>query len=220
MTRFYLLTALVIICFVSTVFRHIIYGRPYYYFLNWNLLLAAIPWFISLLVSSRFVAGTPKILTAVLFIIWLLFFPNAPYIITDLYYMRNHAVRTFWYDLFMILVFAWTGLVFGFLSLDNMKKLWDRKLSKVKSIVITCILLFICAFGIYLGRHLRWNSWDIFFEPGEFFIDLIDPFINPIGLRRAWSFILLMGGFLNITYWTFSITRKNEPKENAPSANI
>jgi uncharacterized membrane protein len=184
------------------------------------LLLAAIPWFISLLVSSRFVAGKPKILTAVLFIIWLLFFPNAPYIITDLYYMRNNAVRTFWYDLFMILVFAWTGLVFGFLSLDNIKKLWDGKLSKVKSIVITCILLFVCAFGIYLGRHLRWNSWDIFFEPGEFFSDLIDPFINPIGLRRAWSFILLMGGFLNITYWTFSITRKNDPNGNAPPANI
>jgi uncharacterized membrane protein len=210
MTRFYLLAVLVVICFFSTIFRHIIYGRPYYYFLNWNLLLASIPWFISLLISSRFVTGKPKILTAVLFIVWLLFFPNAPYIITDLYYMRNHAVRTFWYDLFMILVFAWTGLIFGFLSMDNIRKLWDKKLPKVISIVVTCILLFVCAFGIYLGRHLRWNSWEIFFEPGEFFIDLIDPFINPVGLRRAWSFILLMGGFLNITYWTFYINRKND----------
>jgi uncharacterized membrane protein len=174
------------------------------------LLLAMVPWFISLVISSKFIIKKPKILTVVLFIIWLLFFPNAPYIITDLYYLRNHTERTFWYDLIMILVFAWTGLLFGFFSLDKIKGLWAGKLSKLKSIVVTCGLLFVCAFGIYLGRHLRWNSWEIFFDPGKFILDVIDPFINPVGRSSAWGFILLIAGFLNITYWTLNIIQKNE----------
>jgi uncharacterized membrane protein len=210
MNRGYLLVALVVICFFSTVLRHILTGRTTYYFLNWNLLLAAIPWFISLAISSKFVIKKPKILTVVLFIFWLLFFPNAPYIITDLYYLRNHAERTFWYDSIMILAFAWTGLLFGFFSLDTIKGLWDKKLSMVKSIIIICSLLFVCAFGIYLGRDLRWNSWEIFIEPGKLVLDVIDRFINPIQHRRGWSFIFLIWIFLNITYWTFNIIQKDD----------
>jgi uncharacterized membrane protein len=110
----------------------------------------------------------------------------------------------------MILAFAWTGLLFGFFSLDKIMGLWAGKLSKIKRIIVTCGFLFVCAFGIYLGRHLRWNSWEIFIAPGKFFLDVIDRFINPIEYRRAWSFIILMWGFLNITYWTFNITQKGD----------
>jgi uncharacterized membrane protein len=208
--RCYLLVALAAICSFSTIARHIITGRPAYYFLYWNLFLAAVPWFISLAVSSKFVIGKPKILTAALFIVWLLFFPNAPYIITDLYYLKNHTERMFWYDLIMILLYAWTGLLFGFFSLDKIKDTLDRKMSKVKSIIIVCVLLFLCAFGIYLGRYLRWNSWEIFIEPKQFFIDVFDRLIKPTDHRRTWGFTLLMGGFLNILYWSFKISRKDD----------
>jgi uncharacterized membrane protein len=184
------------------VVRHIITGTRTYYFLNWNLLLALIPLFISLIISSGFVKRKPKILTAALFVIWLIFFPNAPYIITDLYYLRRHTEKMFWYDLITILVFAWTGLWAGFFSLDIIRDALLSKLSGIKSIVITCALLFVCGFGIYLGRELRWNTWEVFVEPGKFFLDVIERFINPIRYRRAWGFTFLMGFFLNITYWS------------------
>jgi uncharacterized membrane protein len=208
--RFYLLILLSAICFLSIIARHIFTGRPVYYFLYWNLFLAAVPWFISLAVSSKFVIAKPKLLTVALFIVWLLFFPNAPYIITDLYYLKNHTERMFWYDLIMILLFAWTGLLFGFFSLDRIKKIWEGKLSRVKSIVLICILLFLCAFGIYLGRYLRWNSWEIFTEPKQFFLDVLDRLIKPTDHRRTWGFTLSMGGFLNILYWSFKISRKDD----------
>jgi uncharacterized membrane protein len=208
MIRCFLLIVLTAICFSSTIIRHIITGRPSYYFLNWNLLLASVPWFISLIISSKIIMEKPKILIVVLFIIWLLFFPNAPYIITDLYYLRNHSERMFWYDLIMILVFAWTGLLFGFFSLDRIKESLAGKLSSTKSAVVTCLLLFLCAFGVYLGRGRRWNSWEVFLEPKDFFLDVIDQFINPIGHLGTWSFTFLMGIFLNITYWTLRIIRK------------
>jgi uncharacterized membrane protein len=210
MINSYLLIVLTVICFLLTVIRHIITGRLSYYFLNWNLFLAAIPWLISLIITSGFVMKKPKGLTVVLFIIWLLFFPNAPYITTDLYYLRNHPERTFWYDMIMILMFAWTGLLFGFFSLDRIRGLWAEKLSKIKSFIITCVLLFICAFGVYLGRDLRWNSWEILFAPKDFFFDVIDRFLHPIGYRRAWSFTFIMGGFLNIIYWSLKIIRGND----------
>jgi uncharacterized membrane protein len=174
------------------------------------LLLAAVPWLISLIISSRFVKEKSKILTAALLIIWLLFFPNAPYIITDLYYLNNHPGSMFWYDLIMVLVFAWTGLLFGFFSLDRIKGILDGKLSRVKSVIVICSLLFVCAFGVYLGRDLRWNSWDFLLEPKKFFLDVIDRFVNPIGHRRTWGFTFLMGGFLNIIYWTLKIIRKDD----------
>ena len=209
MKRYCLIIILAAVSFLFTVVRHIITGRRTYYFLNWNLLLAGIPLFVSLVISSGFVRKKPKILTAALFFIWLVFFPNAPYIITDLYYLNGHSEKMFWYDLTTILVFAWTGLWAGFLSLDIIKDVLLSKLSRVKSTVVVCGLLFVCAFGIYLGRELRWNTWEIFVAPGEFFLDVISRFIDPIGHRRTWGFTLLMGVFLNISYWTYKITRKD-----------
>jgi uncharacterized membrane protein len=209
MKRYCLIIILAVVSFLFTIVRHIITGRRTYYFLNWNLLLAGIPLFISLIISSGFVRKKPKILTAALFIIWLVFFPNAPYIITDLYYLNKHSARMFWYDLITILVFAWTGLWAGFLSMDIIKDVLLSKLSRVKSTAAVCGLLFVCAFGIYLGRELRWNTWEIFIEPKEFFLDVINRFINPIGHRRAWGFTFLMGVFLNISYWTYKITQKD-----------
>jgi len=203
--RYYLIILLAVISFLFTVARHIITGRQTYYFLNWNLLLALIPLLVSLVISSGFVMRKPKILKAALLVIWLVFFPNAPYIITDLYYLKNHPARMFWYDTITILLFAWTGLLAGFFSLDIIKDSLLSKLSRVKRISVICGLLFICAFGIYLGRELRWNTWEIFIEPRYFFLDVIKRFINPIGHRKTWGFTFLMGTFLNITYWTLKI---------------
>jgi uncharacterized membrane protein len=203
--RYWLIIPLAATSFLLTAARHIITGRRLYYFLNWNLLLAVIPLFTSLIISSGFVRRKPKILTAALCIIWLIFFPNAPYIITDLYYLKNHTERMFWYDLITILLFAWTGLLAGFFSLDIIRDAVFSKLSGLKSIALTCALLFICAFGVYLGRELRWNTWEIFIEPIKFFLDVISRIIHPIAHRSTWSFTFLMGFFLNITYWTMRI---------------
>jgi len=210
MKRYFLVVLLAAICFFFTLVRHIITGRRTYYFLNWNLLLALIPMFVSLIISSRFVKNRPKILTAVLFVIWLLFFPNAPYIITDLYYLNRHSERMFWYDLITIMLFAWTGLLAGFLSMDIIRETLLSKLSRIKNIIAVCGLWFISAFGVYLGRVLRWNTWEIFVDPKEFFLDVIDRFINPIGHSNTWGFTFFMGVFLNITYWSLKIIQKKD----------
>ena len=200
-----LLFALAAGCFLLTVVRWVITGRAAYFFLNWNLFLAAVPWFISLILSSRFVIKKSKILSVVLFIAWFLFFPNAPYLITDLYYLRNHSGRMFWYDIIMLFMFAWTGLLFGFFSLDLIEDMLARRLSRVKSAVITGGMLFVCAFGIYMGRYLRWNSWDVLFNLEELFQDVFNRFIRPFSYVRTWGFTFLVGLFLNIFRWSIKL---------------
>ena len=206
MIRCCILFTLAVGCFLLTVGQWIVTEEATHFFLNWNLFLAAVPWIISLILSSQFIQKKPKILSVVLFIFWFLFFPNAPYLITDLHYLRNHSPgRMFWYDLIMLLLFAWTGLLFGFFSLDRIENMLARRLSSVTSAIITSGLLFFCAFGIYMGRYLRWNSWDVLFNLDKLFLDVFDRFIRPFNHVRTWGFTLLMGVFLNVIRWSLKL---------------
>jgi len=208
--RCFLLIFLSVGCFLLTVIRQAITGRSTFFFLNWNLFLAALPWLISMFVVTQFIKKRAKVFSVILLFLWFLLLPNAFYIITDLIYLRDHRQYLFWYDLFMMLIFSWTGFLFGYFSIENIENLYALKLSKLKSIFITIALLFICAFGVYLGRDLHWNSWDIFVDPRNFFLDVLDRFIKPFGHGRTWSFTFLMGTLLNVIYWPLKLIQKRD----------
>jgi uncharacterized membrane protein len=151
-----------------------------------------------------------KITIFILLVIWLLFFPNAPYILTDLFHLRLKSAMPKWFDLILILSFAWTGLVFGYLSLWDIEKILSKSLSQIWISLISVCLLFIGSFGIYLGRYLRWNSWDIINEPFNLIYDISDRLINPFDHPRTWGVTLFMGIFLNMIYWTFRLVKKRD----------
>jgi uncharacterized membrane protein len=111
----------------------------------------------------------------------------------------------------MILCFAWTGLLFGILSLWDIEKILEKMLNVNVVRIISIGLLFLGSYGIYLGRYLRWNSWDIFTEPFELFHNIGSSIKNPIQHRTAWAMSILMGIFLNNIYWSFHLikNRKN-----------
>jgi uncharacterized membrane protein len=151
-----------------------------------------------------------KISLIVLLIVWLLFFPNAPYIFTDLFHLRLKLAMPLWFDFTMIMSFAWTGLLFGFLSLWDIEKQLAKSMKRKYIAIISVALLFIGSFGIYIGRYLRWNSWDIISEPFKLIYDIGERIINPFSHPRAWGMTILMGIFLNILYWSFRLIRKRE----------
>ena len=74
--------------------------------------------------------------------------------------------------------------------------------------IISVLLLFLGSFGIYLGRYLRWNSWDIITEPFKLMYDVGDRLINPFEHPQTWGMTILMGLFLNMIYWSFRLIRK------------
>lgn len=201
-------------CFFMSIVRVYYSKQMLFLFLNWNLFLASISWALTNIVILYPQLKEKKITYFILLGTWLLFFPNAPYILTDLFHLRVETNVPIWFDLILILSFAWTGLLFGFLSLWDIEKLFSEQLHTnwVRAISIT--LLFLGSFGIYLGRFLRWNSWDIISEPFRLVYDISDRFMNPFHHGRTWGVTFTMFAFLNIVYWSFRlVVRRNT--ENA-----
>jgi uncharacterized membrane protein len=201
-----------LLCLGFSLFRCFYSGTRGFLFLNWNLFLAFIPWALTSFAVVKVNVQKSKIILPLLMGFWLLFFPNAPYVLTDLFHLRSGAAMPIWYDLLLILSFAWTSLLFGFLSLWDMEFILSQKIKKnIAPFTVPLIsmgLLFIGSFGVYIGRYLRWNSWDIITKPFHLFSDIGIRVLNPLEHRSAWGMTLFMGLFLNILYWSFRLIKK------------
>lgn len=174
-------------------------GRTSFYFLSWNLALASIPLVFALaaLGLSRMRWTTPSLL---MLVPWLLFLPNAPYILTDLLHLQVRAPIPLWYDMIMLLAFALTGLLLGYLSMVCVERVLQPVFKRPVITVFHGAVLFLCGFGIYLGRFLRWNSWEIATRPKSFIHVVGDRFLDPIGHGKTWAVTLLIGTLLVIMY--------------------
>ncbi len=201
-----LLILLCLFSFTLTVFR-VYYSRTLeFLFLNWNLFLAFIPWFLSSVIIL-FNLKKNKILLTLLLITWILFFPNSPYILTDLFHLGKSQHAPVWYDLILILSFAGTGLLLGFMSLMDIEKILSSYLNKWKIAFSIVAFLFLTGFGVYIGRYLRWNSWDIVSSPVPLFSDIFYRVIHPYSNQKAWALTLLIGVLLNLLYFSFKFIK-------------
>ncbi|MCH8902757.1 MAG: DUF1361 domain-containing protein [Bacteroidetes bacterium] len=199
-----------IACFGFSIFRMVYTDSKTFLFLNWNLFLAFIPWAFTSLAILKPKIQKNKITIFILLTFWLLFFPNAPYILTDLFHLRLKVGMPLWFDLVLILSFAWTGLLFGFLSLWDLQNIIEKSITKTWATIISIGLIFLGSFGIYIGRYLRWNSWDIITQPFNLMYDIGDRIINPFEHPRTWGMTIFMGIFLNMIYWSFRLIRKRD----------
>ena len=183
-------------------------GALSYTFLLWNLFLAFIPFVLSSFLAS---IGLRASVFWTMGAIWLLFFPNAPYVLTDLLHLKAGMVPV-WYDLLMLLSFAWTSLMLGFVSLADMQYLMTQRFNHSVGWVFVFLALFLGSFGIYLGRFLRWNSWDVMTQPKSLLKDIIEPLINPLSHISTYGFTLLLTTFLLLAYLMmhFFQTQKTE----------
>ena len=197
-------------CFGLSLFRVEISGTRHFLFLNWNLFLAFVPWLLTMTLTISPNLRKSRIAVFGMLGVWLLFFPNASYILTDLFHLSHHSSMPIWFDLVLILSFAWTGLLYGFLSLWHLEEMMEQFLSKKVILWISIVLLFISSFGIYIGRYLRWNSWDILHQPGRLLGDVGERIINPFDHTRTWGVTIFMGLFLMMLYFTFKLLRKKQ----------
>ena len=194
-----------ILCMMLISARVVYTGSILYLFLVWNLMLAGIPYLLSekLKGKARFSIGAIFLL-----VLTILFLPNAPYITTDLFHLRGNFEDIIWYDTLLILSFAWSGLLLFFHSLNNINAFMRPWLpARKRTIALICIIL-LCAYGIYIGRYLRFNSWDVVSNPFSLLSQMMDHVINPFSHPRTWGMTLLYGVFLGFAYLSFS-----RPKE-------
>jgi uncharacterized membrane protein len=157
-------------------------------YLVWNLILAAIPFYLAWYISTA--RNFSAIAQNVLLLVWLLFLPNAPYIITDIVHLPQHTSSEPWLNIIVLFSFALNGLLYGIFSILILKKQFLPE--TIKPLVGTSVLLVISAisaFGVYIGRFLRWNSWSVLTHP----LDLATESAQHLTYIDTWTFICAMG---------------------------
>lgn len=186
----------ILFCLILLVVRMIYTQSFTFIFLIWNLFLAVLPLYFAYRVEGE--GSKRKVwLYAVL---WLLFFPNAMYITTDLFHLHERVECPLWFDLLLLLSFAINGLMFGFMSLSKIEKLMNGYMKKQYILPVVFIFLCLSGYGIYLGRYLRWNSWDIVTAPFSLMADVGNHVIHPFRNREVWLLSLLFGSWMFVLY--------------------
>lgn len=149
-------------------------------FLVWNLLLAWVPLVLAYILKLKLKkADNIRGLHLILGFIWLVFLPNSFYLISDLIHLQSSGEISLLYDTAMVASFVINGLLLGYLSLYMMQSLAKRFVSSTWSFVLAQFALLLSSFAIYLGRYLRWNTWDVVINPIGLVFDVSDRIINP-----------------------------------------
>ncbi len=173
----------------------------------WNIFLAWIPYLASLWADS--LHQHPQTRPWHLIVptgLWIVFLPNAPYLITDFMHIRQRPDMPwlFWYDMILMATFAWTGCILGAFSLSTMQRIIRDYSSSLTSWLFVLASAGLCGIGLYLGRFERWNSWDILLHPKAIAYDLINPILDPIGHLRPLAISALFSAFFLISYLTIA----------------
>ncbi len=186
-------------------------GSIQYSFLIWNLALAWIPYFIALFIKYFLflikVESQLKIFVSLFSLIWLIFFPNATYIVTDFIYILKFPFfipdKSFfttnsliWFDIILSSSFAFIGHIIGLISLLMMHTVFDKFMSKLYGWILILISVFLSGYGIFLGRFIRLNSWDIFQKPSFVIMQILSNLIS----FKAILFSSGIGFFIFLTY--------------------
>jgi len=184
--------------------------------LVWNLFLAWIPFALAYLAYA--LSWKKPLLYYMLPItasLWLIFFPNAPYILTDLQHLaRYSASAPLWYDVILMVWFSWTGLLLGLVSLYLMHDIIHRTFGRLPGWAFVFIVSGLSSFGVYLGRFVRFNSWDLLNDPKEVAVTVLGLVIDPS--MRVIAFTVLFAVFYLFVYITlYSFAHLVQEKSNA-----
>ena len=182
-----LFIATVIACGMIVI-RYFVTGSARFGYLLWNIFLAWIPFITALTIFTMFEDSEREkkwsVSLGFLFLLWLLFYPNAPYIFTDLIHLinnprvvvHNRLVRNYevllWYDIIVSVSFAWLGHFLGLVSLYLVHRVLERLTTTVTAWVLVVVTIGLSGYGVFLGRFLRLNSWHIFTKPLETLHDI------------------------------------------------
>jgi len=175
--------------------------------LNWNLFLAWLPllfawWLMKWVAKNPWISWQGMGLT----LLWLGFLPNSFYLVSDLIHLQTTLASNVFYDVVLLVSFAWNGLVLGFFSLYLVHRLLIKRIEWRYAHLLIAGVLLLCSFAIYLGRYLRWSTWDVLVNPAGILFDVSDRIINPEAHGQTFTttltFFLLLGS-MYLVLWQF-----------------
>jgi len=203
------LAILILFCIALVATRVMYTETRIYLFLIWNLFLGLIPFLLSQLAVEMF-RRRSRVGTTVVILACILFLPNAPYIVTDLFHLQWRNSAPLWFDSVMIFSFALTGLVLFFRSLENLEHISRQIVKRPLSLLMTVGIIFASAFGMYLGRYLRFNSWDIISDPVHIMREVARVILHPFEYTQAWAMTLIYGLFLMAFYFFMQLREQKD----------
>jgi uncharacterized membrane protein len=171
--------------------------------LVWNLVLAWVPFVLAVLVYDGHRRSAPAPLLLAGAALWLLFFPNAPYIVTDFTWLGEWTGVPVWFDALVLSAAAATGLALGFVSLYLVQSVARRLLGPRPAWLLVVSFLALGSIGVYLGRAQRWNSWDVFTQPYYLLSEIGERLVDPLAYGRAITVTALFTVFLTAAYAAF-----------------
>ena len=182
--------------------RMIVTNSIEYIFLPWNLFLAFVPYWITWWMTTNVAIIENKIKLIIALGTWLLFIPNSFYIITDLFHLIHVRSAPKWFDLLLIFSFAWNGIICGIILVRRVEIIITVIRKKQVSIFLVFLVMWVNAFGIYIGRFLRYNSWDIISDPFSLAADIVNMILHPFQNGYAWGMTLGYAVFITFVYFT------------------
>lgn len=197
-------------CFALLVTRIVWSGTATYAFLVWNIFLASVPVLAAVMFCRAIARNASRAVISLWGCAWLAFLPNAPYIVTDFVHLRPRSFVPVWYDVVLLLSCAVTGILLGFVSVAEVHRVARKTLGEVMAWLAVGAVFFLSAFGIYLGRFLRWNSWQIITDPWLLLADVITQVVHPLSHPRTVAVTVIYGVALCVGYavfYLFSIGR-------------
>ena len=182
-------------------------GRFYYtrswtfYFLLWNLTLAWVPYVSAMWAHMLHQAHRKRWLRILpIAVLSIVFFPNAPYIVTDFLHLAARPPVPLWYDIGMLAAFAWAGILLGVYALRLLHRIVEDWLGRWVGWGFVNITILLSGFGVYLGRFLRWNSWDLLTNPTEILMDIAVRFRHPFENLQTFGVAFLFAALLLTCY--------------------
>jgi uncharacterized membrane protein len=204
-----------ILCGAMAIARALYSGGGAYVFLGWNLVLAWVPLGLSLALTRRPPAA--RLARWLLAGLWLVFFPNAPYIVTDLMHLRPRSPVPLWFDAVMVFNFALTGLCLAFMSLFLVHRVVERRRGPVVGWLFVAAVSCLTGFGVYLGRFQRWNSWDLVTRPGALLADVGGRVLDPFSHPRTFGLTAMVAAMFGASYLVlFALAALRGPEQRAP----
>jgi uncharacterized membrane protein len=183
--------------------RTIYTGHLTFIFLIWNLFLAWLPYCISQWLSHYQDKIKSSFIFMLALLVWLAFVPNTFYILTDLYHIGddyNDYLMPQWFDLAMILSFAWNGLLLGILSVRHIEKIVHKNFNQRNELLFLYPVMWLNALGVYVGRYLRFNTWDVITNPFLLLRDIANVLLHPFADRYASGMICCFSILLTLIY--------------------
>ena len=213
--RFFLLGAGLAGCAALLVVRGWYAHDLMFRFLVWNLFLALVPALAAAAMVHADRRGA-RVFAVAWAVVWLLFLPNAPYLITDLVHLKPRPPVPYWFDILLFTTFAGAGILAAFSSFHDVQHVVARRFGRNASWAVLALAAFAAGFGIYLGRVERLNSWDVFTRPEDLLPVVTERLFAPWREPRAMAVTLLYGAVVLFSYVAVRVIMKPRPQDTPP----